>query len=458
MTSVSRGTPSVAPAEGIWAAHTRTWLNSSPLFDRKGRKRLALFEPSTWRAFLYLLLCLPLGIAGFVYGVVAVSLGLSLAILIIGLVAGAALVLGARYLAEINRIMTNNLLETSIPRPAGPRPWKGISEFVKHGLTDQTGWRAIAFFWLDFVVSLFASLVSFTLWILGLGMTTYAVWFRFLPRQQASDGTWHQGSQPWPDFFVDTPARVTVYVVVGVLVFVFAWPLLNNALAKAQALLTASLLGPTIASLTQERLESQRDRAATTTTNKMRSIERDLHDLTQAQLVAIAMQLSDAKDRLKSGESPDSLVDSLDSAHSTSKEALADLKGLVRGIHPAALDAGLEIALETLTSRSTVPVSLSISIDDGVAPPVESVAYYCVAELLNNVTKHSRATRALVIARTDGDRLLVEVRDNGIGGARELASVRERAENVGGQVSIESPAGGPTLIRINLPRKLTSAP
>ncbi|MFT0847659.1 sensor domain-containing protein [Actinomycetaceae bacterium L2_0104] len=458
MTAQAPNNATLSPMTVPWSAHTEPWLESSPVFNREGRVRLAFFDAATWRAFLYLLLCLPLGIVGFAYGIVAVSLGAALAILIVGLVAGAGLVLGARFLAETNRIMTNNMLGTSIPGPAAPRRWAGVSEFVKFGLTDQAGWRAIAFFLLDFVVSLFASLISLIFWLLGLGMTTYGAWFHFLPRQQARDGSWHRGAQLWEDFFIDTPVRILLYAVVGILVFVFVWPALNNALAKIQALLAASLLGPTAASLTQERLESQRDRTAATSTDRMRSIERDLHDLTQAQLVAIAMQIGDVKDRLKSGESPDAIANSLDSVHSTSKEALADLRGLVRGIHPAALDAGLDTALQTLASRCAVPVSLSLAIDDDVAAPVEAIAYYCVAELLSNVTKHSRATGALVAMRTVGDRLLVQVRDNGIGGADRLVSVRERAGSVGGQVSIESPVGGPTLISIDLPRRLTAAP
>ena len=451
-----------APAENSSASYISPWLSTSPLFSRDDShtslpRRLPLFDSATWHAFLYLLACLPLGIVSFAYGVVAISLGLSLAILIVGLVVGAALVLGAGSLAVVHRNLANKLLGTSIPQPHGPQPWTSVVEFAKHGLTYAAGWRAIAFFLIDFVVSLAFSLLSLIVFLLGLGMVTYPAWFSLLPSQQATDGTWHKGSQLGIDFFVDTPLRVVVFGLVGFVIFILVWPALNNALAKLQATLTASLLGPTNASLTRDHLESQRDRNVATSTNHMRSIERDLHDLTQAQLVAIAMQLSDVKDRLRSGETPESLATSIDSAHLTSKEALADLKDLVRGIHPAALDAGLETALRTRASRSSVPVSLSISVDDDVTPAVGTVAYYCVAELLNNVSKHSQATRALVVARTNENRLVVEVHDNGIGGVQEVRSIRDRAESIGGRVTIESPAGGPTRIGVDLPQKLTTS-
>lgn len=181
-----------------------------------------------------------------------------------------------------------------------------------------------------------------------------------------------------------------------------------------------------------------------------------LHDVTQAQLVAIAMKLGDVRDRLESGESADSIAASIAAAHDTSKDALTDLRSLVRGIHPAALDAGLHTALQTLASRSALPVALDAQIRDEVTDAVETVAYYYAAELLNNVAKHSGADRAELAVRTEGEFLILAVRDEGRGGARGLASVRERAGSVGGNVTIDSPEGGPTIITVTLPRNLVT--
>lgn len=431
-------------------------LATASIFSEAGSPLTNLFRADTWRAFGYHCAMLVLALVGFVYVVTAVSVGASLGILVVGLVVFAALILGARGIGAAYRAVTNGLLGTSIPAPLPPRRREGVVGFTKMGLTDTASWRAMAHSLASFITSLLSFIVTTTLLMIGLGGTTYAVWRPFLPQQEASDGSLHRGTELWTDFYIDTPPRMLLFAAFGLLTLIFAWPAANNGLARLQAYLAASLLGPTEASLTQARLESQRDQTAAATTDKMRSIERDLHDVTQAQLVAIAMKLGDVRDRLESGESADAILTSIAAAHDTSKDALTDLRALVRGIHPAALDAGLGTALQTLASRSALPVALSLAVTHEVAAPVETVAYYCAAELLNNAAKHSGAPTVALTVSTDDDHLILTAQDQGRGGAHGLASVRERAGSVGGSVTIDSPAGGPTVVIVTLPRTLAS--
>ena len=169
-----------------------------------------------------------------------------------------------------------------------------------------------------------------------------------------------------------------------------------------------------VRSLEQARAQTVDSSAAT-----LRRIERDLHDGTQAQLVALAMRLGMAKEKLADGASLD--IDQarqlVDDAHRGAKEAIVELRDLARGIHPPALDIGLEGALATLAARCTVPTELSLSIEARPTPAIEAIAYFCVAELLANVAQHARASRASVSCSEHGGWLRMVVRDDGVGGA-----------------------------------------
>ncbi len=143
-------------------------------------------------------------------------------------------------------------------------------------------------------------------------------------------------------------------------------------------------------------------------------------------------------------------------AHLNAKETLAELRDLARGIHPPVLDRGLGAALATLAETSLVPVGLEVSITERPSPAIEAMAYFCAAELLANVAKHSGASRATVSVREHDGRILMTVTDDGSGGARlapggGLAGLLERVQAVDGRLGIDSPAGGPTAIAIELP-------
>ena len=156
------------------------------------------------------------------------------------------------------------------------------------------------------------------------------------------------------------------------------------------------LLGPDAVALRMRNLEAARASTVDASAALVRRIERDLHDGTQAQLVALAMRLGDAKERLALIPLPElaPVRQLLDEAHRGAKEAIVELRDLARGIHPPALDVGLEGALSTLAARSTVQTELAVSITDRPTPAIESIAYFCVAELLANVAQHAQASRA----------------------------------------------------------------
>lgn len=434
------------------------------------------FKAITWRSFIYHMIALFLTVVSFTYAVFAISLGAGLAVTIIGLTVFAGLNIGARHFGEVFRNLSNFLLGSNIAAPLPRQATKGIGEFTKSGVLDPQGWRFMLFALLHFVNAIFAFTISLTFFAIGLGGLTYRLWYEFLPLQQARDGSWHRGATLWVDYFIDTPARIGVTALISAVVLLFVWPAVTVKLGSLQALITASLLGPSAQSLKVQELRTQQAATVDRSAAELRTIERDLHDVTQAQLVAIAMKLSDAKDRLAAGAGTSEVAGLIDQAHGTSKAALTDLRSLVQGIHPAVLNSGLETALQTLASNAAVPTKLETNLTAPVSPSVEAVAYYCVAELLNNVAKHSGSPTALLRAHTitapataahtaSEGKLVLQVSDYGVGGAAlqtnqtsasgtGLVGLAQRISAVEGTLDVNSPQGGPTVITVVLPATL----
>jgi signal transduction histidine kinase len=206
----------------------------------------------------------------------------------------------------------------------------------------------------------------------------------------------------------------------------------------------------------QERRASAVDESAA----RLRRIERDLHDGAQVRLTALAMTLGEIKENLEAvagGADDDGHLRMLaDAAHRNAKETIAELRDLARGIHPAVLDRGLEAALSALAQASTIPARLNVSMRARPSPAIEAIAYFCAAELLANVAKHSGASRATISVSDQDGGLLMTVADDGTGGACQspgggLAGLLERVQTVDGRLGVDSPPGGPTVITIELP-------
>ncbi|NNH72376.1 sensor histidine kinase [Nocardia uniformis] len=191
---------------------------------------------------------------------------------------------------------------------------------------------------------------------------------------------------------------------------------------------------------------------------ELRRIERDLHDGAQARMAAVIMQLGLAEQL--HDRDPAAARDLMRKAQDTATDALAELREVLRSVYPPVLsDRGLASALSGLAARSPIPCTLEASTIGRWPAAVEAAAYFVVAEALTNATKHSRAHSIAVSVRGADNLLTVEIRDDGIGEAREadgggLAGIRRRAEALDGRMTLASPAGGPTVLRVELPSGL----
>jgi signal transduction histidine kinase len=191
----------------------------------------------------------------------------------------------------------------------------------------------------------------------------------------------------------------------------------------------------------------------------LRRLERNLHDGTQMRLAALAMNLGRAKEHLGDRGDPADLAKArelVDAAHRSAKDALVELRDLARGIHPPVLDNGLPDALATLAAGSAIPVRLTTDILVRPSPAIETISYFCAAELLANAAKHSRANTVTVRATQHDGVLRLCVTDDGVGGADPghgsgLSGLAGRVRTVDGRLDIASPPGGPTRITVELP-------
>ncbi len=202
--------------------------------------------------------------------------------------------------------------------------------------------------------------------------------------------------------------------------------------------------------LTESRAETVDTQAA-----ELRRIERDLHDGAQARLVALGMSLALAEEELD--RDPASARALLAEARGTSSAALAELRDLVRGIHPPVLaDRGLVGAAQSLALAAPLQVTVRADVPGALPAPVESAAYFVVAEALTNVVKHATAQHAEVMITHADDLLHIVVRDDGVGGADPdrgsgLRGIQRRLSAFDGTITVESPPGGPTVLVMVLP-------
>ena len=234
-------------------------------------------------------------------------------------------------------------------------------------------------------------------------------------------------------------------------------------LLKMQAVAASSLLAPTRTEMTARvgQLTESRWDAVDASAAELRRIERDLHDGAQARLVALGMNIGFAEQVLR--DNPDLALTLLAEARASSGQALSELRALVRGIHPPVLaERGLDGAVRALALSLPLPVDLQIDLPGRPGAPVESAAYFAIAETLANVVKHSGANRAWVQLEYDQCRLIAIVGDNGTGGAQPragggLQGIERRLNAFDGTVAVTSPAGGPTQVTMELPCELSLA-
>jgi signal transduction histidine kinase len=337
--------------------------------------------------------------------------------------------------------------------PAWPAPGSAGRTGFRWGIiprwrmwTDAATRAELGYGLLRLPVSAVAVFFSIGAWAVGLVALTLPAYGWDLPGGGPNiGGAVHRG-----------PAPMVVSVAIGCLVLLAA-PQLTRGLAVADGAFSRRLLGPRrdLAARVAE-LEVSRERVVDAAEAERRRIERDLHDGAQQRLVALAMELGRAK--AKFADDLDAARELVDQAHSQAKEALTELRNLVRGVHPPVLtDRGLDAALSGLAALCPVPVDAHVDVPVRPKSSIEAVAYFMVAEALTNVAKHSRASHAKVVVEGHGypGTLTVMISDDGIGGADihspGLSGLADRVSGVDGRMSVESPAGGPTIVAAVLP-------
>ncbi len=437
-----------------------------------GRSTLATFlrapvAAQTWRAYLYLIVTAPLALGAFITLAVFTWFGVLLSIALVGIPLLALIVLGAREYGVVPRALARDLLGEPVEAPRRRQPKStGFFAWLRASLGDLDGWRAIAYVVVSLPITLFGTWLVATTMALALAMFTYPVLWQVLdPTQTDANGIVRHSAMQFGEFYIDTWPRALGVSALG-LAALFVIPWLARAATTVDGLLVRGLLGPTRISERVDDLEATRAHAVDDSAATLRRIERDLHDGTQARLVALAMHLDMAKEKLAGAAVADGAADGesdvararelLDQAHRNATEAITELRDVTRSIHPPALDRGLDEALTTLAARSGVPARVDTRLSVRPSPAIETIAYYCVAELLTNVAKHSGAGRATVEVADRGGLLHVRVTDDGRGGARVvegggLAGLAERVRTVDGRLTLSSPAGGPTVATIDLP-------
>jgi signal transduction histidine kinase len=414
----------------------------------------APFEARSWRELTYVLLGLPISILLFVYTVTMIALGAGLLVTFLGIPVLAAGLAGCRGFGALERVRARGLLDLDVADPEPLRLRKqGALAWMGAVLKSGASWRSVLYSLLYLPWSVFSFTVSVSFFAFGWTLMTYPLWFWFFPLWGGQDGLQLYGDES-RHIYLDNPFEITVTALVGVL-FTLATPWIVRALTMVDRLMVHGLLGPTRLSARVVELESDRGVVVDTAAADLRRIERDLHDGAQARLVALAMDLGLAKEKLT--EDPQAAARMVGDAHGEVKTALQELRDLARGIHPAVLtDRGLDAALSSVASRCTVPVQVEVDLPARPAPAIEGIAYFTVSELLQNISKHAQATWAAVDVWRVENRLMLQVVDNGVGGADTssgsgLAGLAERLDAVDGILVVDSPVGGPTRVTAELP-------
>jgi signal transduction histidine kinase len=402
----------------------------------------------TWLSFIHVLTGTFTGAVAFVFVVVGTLFGIATVwLFVIGLQVFVAMLWLSLRFAQAERARFEVMLGEHIPAPptdlsSGASAWQRMRRMLTTPSTlRQYGYAAIRL-----PLSLLESGFIMALWSFALAMLGLPVLGWLVLREAWGVNAWIPPHQ-W---------EMAAGSALG-LALLIAAPYLTRGVAAMDTAIARYLIGPGGSAEQTVRigeLERSRARVVDAAETERRRIERDLHDGAQQRLVSLAMNLGRAKARFD--DDPEGAKAIIDQAHTDAKKALADLRNLVRGVHPPVLtDRGLDAALSGLAALCPVPVSVRADVTVRPSASVEAIAYFVVAEALTNVAKHAFATRAEVKVSRHGDVLRVMISDDGIGGANPhgqgLSGLADRISGVDGRLSIRSPAAGPTVIAVELP-------
>jgi signal transduction histidine kinase len=418
------------------------------------------------RDLLFLLLGLPIAVAGFVVTIGLFNTGVST---LIPFFVGFFVLIGAMYASRGFGTLELTRLDWAAEPPITRVDWNdrragsGFWAWIRSVLLNGHYWLALLH---TMVVNFAASLFSWTItiaWVgTGLGGVTYWFWDRFIPKQheQLYISQWvfaGRGLVP-PTSGYDVGEAI-FYLVWG-LIFLATLPFVTRGLTRMHWSIAYGMIGAWKSDELRQQvqvLSGAREAASSAEGHSLRRLERDIHDGPQQRLVRMQMDLAAADRQLD--DDPDKARILIAEAMQQSKDALEELRALSRGFAPPILlDRGLVAALESGATRSPIPTRVANKLPDGTALPqeIERNAYFAASEALTNAIKHSGATEIEIRVGRSDDSLVVTVSDNGSGGAKTvpghgLAGLDERMRGSGGSLDVHSPAGGPTLVSARLP-------
>jgi signal transduction histidine kinase len=417
------------------------------------------FQAPTWSATLAIVIGLGVAALAFVLLAGAFSTGGSLLIWLVGIPIIALGLEISRLFARVER-WRMTLVD---PRPLAAHPYRPLNglprapygawlrAWAEAEFLDANRWRDVVYIIVLLPLAILEFVVSMVLWLAALLLLAapfvYAAIRAF-------------GDPPLQHAVRETsPFELGIAFVVGVLLVPTASVVSRGLMILHRAVVQGLLCVDPADALRRdnERLRGSRSAALEVEASELRRIERDLHDGAQQRLVSLAMELGRAEERIDTDPAAAKAI--VVDARGQAMLALAELRDLVRGSMPAILvDRGLEAALASVAAACPVPTSIVSAMAPGerLPPVVERTGYFVVVEALANVAKHSGATRAEIGLRADASTLVIEVRDDGAGGALVtpgggLAGLRDRAQALDGTLRISSPAGGPTVLRVELP-------
>ena len=408
----------------------------------------------TARRFGYQLTGLILAVLAFVVAVAGFSAGVGTFVVWVGIPILAGTFVLSRWFADLERRSTERALGRALPPHHYREPTGGVFRRMVGRISDPQSWRDLLHGIVGFPVRIVTFVLAFSWVVAGLGGLLAFTWMWSLPYGDGDGGGLFWLLTGTSSLFFEE----IVSTAIGAVMLLTA-PLVLLGLTNLRAGLATALLTNESAALRARaaQLESSRRSAVQAEAQTLRRLERDIHDGPQQRLVRLNMDLEAVVRRLD--DDPDKARVLVGEALDQSREALTELRALSRGIAPPILsDRGLAAALAAAAARSPVEVALEIDLPERIrlAEAVETTAYFVVTEALTNVAKHAHATLVTVAVSADSDRLLVQVRDDGRGGAHlgkghGLAGLADRLTTVEGVLDVHSPDGGPTVLTAEIP-------
>ena len=435
----------------ILAGLGSAWIPGGASFARPGISRpplqaflLSPIHPQTWYAVGAIIVGPFVATLAFGIVVALISTGLTTLLAGIGILFIAAGIESSRVVAWVERWRVF-VGEPDKPRAHPYRPFRGgIVEIVRAEFADEARWRDVLYVAVDLPLTIIESTVVGVAWALALSALTLPIWFE--PRASL------------PPIWLASVAGV-------LLLFVAAS--LSQIVIRLHRQVVAGLLCTSESRALRrevETLRQSRSAVIDVEASELSRIERDLHDGAQQRLVMLSIDLGLASERIDTD--PEGAKELMRSSQEQAREALAEIRQLVRGIAPSILlDRGLVPAIESVTGRGPIRTSIRSELAPGtrLSAAVERTAYFVASEALANVAKHSGGSNCEVRVRLEGDQLVVEIWDDGKGGAivapgGGLAGLASRVAGVDGTLTVTSPSGGPTLIRAAIPVAPAIAP